>query len=372
MKFVDQTEIWITSGNGGSGMKSFRSGKNAPKMGVDGGDGGRGGHVYLVGNAQLNTLSSLYYKQTYAAKEGEKGGTNGRTGANGEDLFISMPLGTVATDLDNGEKLCEVLEDGEAIIVAEGGKRGLGNQRFLSSTHQAPEEFTYGGPGRIIRLGLELKVIADVGFAGFPNAGKSTLLSCITAAKPKVADYPFTTLVPHLGVVQVNGPYSDQSFVAADIPGLIEGASEGKGLGFEFLKHLERTKVIVYVIDGFSLSKVDPVKAYQSLREELYAYNDGLAARKSVVVITKSDLAEDDYDWVRLKNDFAAINIVTHVVSSVRGDGLEELKRTLYGIVQEEKQHGYFAVNSEEQESDPYLEGYEFVCRAPEDAHLGL
>ncbi|MES2746432.1 MAG: GTPase ObgE, partial [Bdellovibrionota bacterium] len=238
MKFIDQTEIDVRSGDGGDGLVSFRAAKYQPKAGLDGGDGGFGGSVYLVGNAQLNSLSSLYYRRMYAAENGGRGGTNNCTGADGDDLLIRVPVGTIAYDRETGRQVAEILEEGQQIMLAEGGVRGLGNFRFLSSTHQAAEESTAGSPGKELKISLELKLIADVGFAGFPNAGKSTLLSVISSATPKIADYPFTTLTPQLGVVDVpgNSSWDSRSFVAADIPGLIEGASDGKGLGHEFLR----------------------------------------------------------------------------------------------------------------------------------------
>ena len=277
MKFIDEILIRARSGHGGAGLCSFRSAKNAPKLGADGGDGGFGGHVLFKGNSTLNTLSHLYYMKVYAAGDGERGGLNGRTGANGRDCVIEVPVGTIVFNADTDEVMCEVLEDGELVQLAEGGKRGLGNLRYVSSTHQAPEEHTSGGEGIELNLKLELKLIADAGFAGFPNAGKSTLLSTISAAEPKVADYPFTTLEPQLGVVDVSQQTGEwgKSFVAADIPGLIEGASEGKGLGHEFLKHLERTKVIVFVIDAFPFDETTPFEAFNKLKAELRNYGSG-------------------------------------------------------------------------------------------------
>lgn len=370
MKFTDTSEIFVSSGHGGPGLVSFRAAKNAPKLGPDGGDGGFGGNVYLVGTTQLNTLSHLYYRKIYKAENGARGGPNNRTGKNGADVEIPVPLGTVAINVDTGAVICEVLEDGEKIMIAKGGKRGLGNYRFLSSTHQAPEENTPGGPGIEIRLGLELKLIADVGFAGFPNAGKSSLLSRISAARPKIADYPFTTLVPNLGVVDLSDVKDswDKSFVAADIPGLVEGASEGRGLGHEFLKHLERTKVIAYVVDAFSFENPDPMETLIKLQHELKQYSPILAAKKSVVVLTKSDLTPPDFDWSELLNQVRNQVGDALVVSSHTGDGIKELKLYLYGLVQDEKQK----VTVEAGQTPVPDEGFEVVTRATEDDDLGF
>lgn len=339
MKFVDETAIHIRSGKGGRGMVSFKAAKNAPKLGADGGDGGFGGHVYLQGNPQLNTLSGLYYKKLYAAADGAKGGANGRTGKNGEDMVIQVPIGTIAYNKDTGDVVCEILTE-EKVMVAKGGKRGLGNLRYLSPTHQAPEEYTSGGERVEMFLGLELKLLADVGFAGFPNAGKSTLLSAISAARPKVADYPFTTLQPQLGVVDLHdcGGYWDRSFVAADIPGLIEGAHLGRGLGHEFLRHLERTKVIAYVIDPFAWDGLEPIDAYRTLKKELENFGDQLATKRAVLVFTKTDLCWDNFEWEEILDPFVDEDIEILTISSVAQKGIRDLKLKLWDIIQDEKE----------------------------------
>ncbi len=338
MKFVDETEIRVRSGHGGRGMVSFRAAKNAPKLGADGGDGGFGGHVYLRGNNQLNTLSGLYYKRMYAAEDGQKGGSNGRTGKNGADVVIEVPFGTVAYDKDTGELVSEVLGD-DRVLIAKGGKRGLGNLRYLSPTHQAPEESTEGGEGVEIRLGLELKLIADVGFAGFPNAGKSTLLSALSAARPRIADYPFTTLQPQLGVVDLQdcGDYWDRSFVAADIPGLIAGASEGRGLGHEFLRHLERTKVIAYIIDPFSYDDMEPHQALKTLKSELETFSERLANKRALIVLTKKDLASSDFDWHEVLSPLNSFGYEILIISAVAQKGMKELKLKLWDMIFEER-----------------------------------
>ena len=245
MKFIDKIEIWAISGSGGDGMMSFRSARNLPKLGPDGGNGGHGGSVYVVGDNGLNTLAPLRYCKEYRAEDGVRGGSNDCTGRCGEPLRIPVPFGTILYDAVNGDKVGEITPGSGEVLVAQGGARGMGNRAFTSSTHRAPRTTTKGEKGIRRRLRLELKVLADVGLAGMPNAGKSTLLSRLSHAKPKIADYPFTTLHPILGVV--DDRERDRSFVVADIPGLIEGASESKALGFEFLPHLKRTKLIASV-----------------------------------------------------------------------------------------------------------------------------
>lgn len=335
MMFIDQTEIFIRSGKGGRGIVSFRAGKHQPKAGADGGDGGFGGNVYLVGESSLNTLSHLRHRQRYLAEDGEKGGANDRTGRSGEDLYIKVPLGTIAHREDNGELVAEVLAQGQRVLIANGGKRGIGNARFLSSRHQAPEETTPGGPSEEFFLKLELKLLADVGFAGFPNAGKSTLLSVISAAKPKIASYPFTTLTPQLGVVDVDRAdlLSPKSFVAADIPGLIEGASEGKGLGLDFLRHLERTKVVAYILDPFVETELTVQQQYDLLRKELAHYAAELADKKATVVITKMDLADETFDQQAILDFFLPLGLDVSFVSSATGQGILELKRRFFATV---------------------------------------
>ncbi len=339
MKFIDEILIRARSGRGGAGLCSFRSAKNAPKLGADGGDGGFGGHVFFKGNSTLNTLSHLYYMKVYAAGDGERGGPNGRTGANGRDCIIEVPVGTIVYNAETEEVMGEVLEDGELVQLAEGGKRGLGNLRYVSSTHQAPEEHTSGGEGMEFHLKLELKLIADAGFAGFPNAGKSTLLSTISAAQPKVADYPFTTLEPQLGVVDVSEQTGEwgKSFVAADIPGLIEGASEGKGLGHEFLRHLERTKVIVFVIDAFPFDETTPFEAFNKLKSELANYGSELSEKKFLVLLTKLDLAPPEFDWSTLTKPFTDCGLECLKISSLSRSGLGEAKLKIWQIVEKER-----------------------------------
>ena len=337
MKFIDQTQIFVKAGSGGPGIVSFAAAFGAPKLGPDGGNGGNGGSVFLVGTSGLNTLGTLRYKQTYKAEHGGKGGTNGRTGANGEDKLIPVPLGSVVFNHETGDKIAEILKDGEQVRIAQGGWRGFGNASFVSSTHQRPHESTPGKPGEELSIRIELKLLADVGLAGFPNAGKSTLLSRMSSAKPKIAGYPFTTLTPNLGVVDVSDGYDDRSFVIADVPGLIEGAAEGKGLGHAFLKHLERTKVVLHVIDGCDYMEVEPIDALQKLRKELERYSEKLASKRILVAINKIDLLENPEDYDKLAEPIIAAGYETLAISAIKDEGLWPLKKRLYEILAEEK-----------------------------------
>jgi len=338
MKFIDSIEIFVHAGKGGNGLVSFKSAKGKPKLGPDGGDGGTGGSVYLEGTSRLNTLNNLRYRAIYNAEDGVRGGANTRRGRNGEDLIVPVPLGTVAIDKTTGEKLGELLEEGEHLLVAKGGRHGLGNIHWVSSTHQTPEESRPGEPGEDRELELELKLLADVGLAGFPNAGKSTLLSVVSAARPKIADYPFTTLVPNLGVVEVGGPgqYGAQAIVVADVPGLIEGASAGRGLGLQFLKHLERTSLVAYVIDAADYERA-PVEALAILEKELQSFSPELAAKRAVVILNKIDLldAETLAEVRRSIESYGMKDILQ--VSAATVQGIVELKRRLYDLVEVEK-----------------------------------
>lgn len=343
MKFIDSTEIFVASGNGGNGLVSFKTASNKPRLGPDGGDGGHGGDVVMVADPQLNTLSTVRYKSRFIAENGAKGGTSGKTGRSGSDVDIHVPLGTEVYDAVSGRLICEILVPGQREVVAEGGRRGFGNLRFVSSTHQAPDEYVAGQSGREMTLRLELKLLADVGLAGLPNAGKSTLLSVMSAARPKIADYPFTTLEPQLGVVELKerGEFNLQSFVMADIPGLIEGASDGKGLGHEFLRHLERTKVIAYILDSFPIDGSDPVETLKLLMRELHAYDEKLAGRKSIVVINKCDLADGEDGGASrlnvLKETIEGMGFKVFVISAAARIGLVPLKEALYDLVCEER-----------------------------------
>ena len=286
--FVDRVVVNVQAGSGGSGIVSFRREKFVPMGGPDGGDGGRGGDVIVVGDNNLSTLLDYTYRDSWTATAGDHGSGANKTGHAGDDVVMPVPVGTVVRDLDTQERLGEIIEAGERLIVAKGGRGGKGNAFFASSTHQSPREYQPGEDGQTRRLELELKLIADVGLVGQPNAGKSTLLSVISAARPKIADYPFTTLAPNLGVVQLS---DNRTFVVADIPGIIEGAHEGRGLGLQFLRHIERTRLLAFLIP---VDSMDWQAEYDQLRREIASYSSALAEKAHCVVFTKMDLLGDD------------------------------------------------------------------------------
>ena len=320
--FVDQIRIFCRSGHGGAGSRHFLRNKLTAKGGPDGGDGGRGAHIILRGNAQLWTLLHLRYFKNVLADDGENGGGNNSTGKNGKDIIIEVPLGTIARDEETGEQEAEILHDGQEIIWVKGGRGGLGNSNFKTATNQAPE---YAQPGEEGTEGLkilELKVLADVGLVGFPNAGKSTLLSSITAAKPKIADYAFTTLTPQLGMVE----YRDgRSFCIADLPGIIEGAAEGKGLGHRFLRHIERNSILLFLIPADS---PDHKKEFEILRSELEQYNPDMLQKDFVIAVSKSDMLDDELKDA-IKKELP--KKIPHIfISSVTNKGLSELKDLLW------------------------------------------
>ncbi len=319
--FVDYVKIHCRSGKGGAGSKHLFRDKLTSKGGPDGGDGGRGGHVIIRGNAQLWTLLHLKYRKHIKAEHGESGGKQTSTGKSGQDAFVEVPLGTVAKDPETGEVLTEITEDGQEYILLEGGRGGQGNAHFKTATHQTPRFAQPGEDEKEAWRILELKVLADVGLVGFPNAGKSTLLSVITAAKPEIANYPFTTLVPNLGIVSYR---NDRSFIMADIPGIIEGASKGKGLGTRFLRHIERNSLLLFMVPADS---DDIAKEYDILIKELSAYNPELLDKDRLLAITKSDLLDDE-----LKREMEAeMPPVEYVfISSVAQVGLSELKDKIW------------------------------------------
>jgi GTP-binding protein len=326
--FVDYIRVFCRSGKGGAGSRHFARTKFNPKAGPDGGDGGRGGHIILRGNEQLWTLLHLRYHKNILAQDGEKGSKNNCTGKDGEDIIIEVPLGTVAMDEETGETEIEILHHGEEKIWIRGGRGGLGNSNFATPTNQTPD---YAQPGEEGIEGwkyLELKILADVGLVGFPNAGKSTLLSTVSAAKPKIADYAFTTLTPQLGIV----PYRDnKSFCMADLPGIIEGAAEGKGLGHRFLRHIERNSVLLFLIPADS---ADHAKEFAILYNELEQYNPELLQKKMIIAISKSDMLDDE-----LKEAIAATlpKDIPHLfIASVSNQGIVELKDTLWKALTEE------------------------------------
>jgi GTPase len=323
--FIDRAVVRVTAGTGGSGAASFARFKYKPKGGPDGGDGGRGGSVYVRGDANLATLLDYRYRTTWQAERGEHGKGKTQTGASAQDVYLPVPPGTEVRDADSGEPLGEVLRAGDTLRVARGGRGGRGNARFATSTHQAPREWEPGEEGEDRRIELVLKLIADVGLVGEPNAGKSTLLSVISAARPKIADYPFTTLEPNLGVSGLPG---HRSFVVADIPGIIEGAHAGKGLGLRFLQHVERTRVLALLVP---LDAPDPEQVYRRLRQEVAQYSPALAAKPHIVLLTKRDLLPADQPLPTFPAPEAA-GVLS--VSSAAGTGLDELKEFLWKFVE--------------------------------------
>jgi GTPase len=325
---IDRAVVRVVAGTGGSGASSFARFKFKPKGGPDGGDGGHGGSVFVKADPNLATLLDYRYRTVWEAKRGEHGKGKTQTGASAPDIYLPIPPGTVVRDAETGGLIGEVLQAGDTLRVAQGGRGGRGNARFATSTHQAPREWEPGEEGEDRQIELVLKLIADVGLVGEPNAGKSTLLSVVSAAHPKIADYPFTTLEPNLGVVGLSG---HRSFVMADIPGIIEGAHEGKGLGFRFLQHVERTRVLAFLVP---LDSEDPQATYDRLRNEVRQYSEELADKEHLAVLTKTDLQHPGDPLPRLNTPEAAGVLA---ISSASGQGIEELKENLWKFVEETK-----------------------------------
>ena len=329
--FVDRVKIFVKAGDGGRGCVSFRREPYVPKGGPDGGVGGRGGDISLVAVSHQNTLLPLRYHTEFRAERGEHGGPGNRTGAEGNDLLIQVPPGTIATDEQTGALLGEVLRDGDVLRIAKGGRGGRGNKAFLSNSNRAPREAEPGGLGEERWMRLDLKLMAEVGLLGFPNAGKSTLLASISAARPKVGDYPFTTLSPVLGVVEVD----EQTFIAADIPGIIEGAHAGAGLGLQFLRHVERTRVLVHIVDASGLSGRDAVADLRAVREEVRQYAPGLLERPQIVVASKRDAVAELDPLPALAAAAQALGLALFPISAVTGAGVLDLKRAILAVVHE-------------------------------------
>lgn len=334
MKFVDEVSIFVKAGDGGNGMMSFRREKFIEKGGPNGGDGGDGGSVFLEADENLNTLIDYRYTRRFHAKNGEKGGSTECTGAKGDDLILPVPVGTTVIDAATQEVIGDLTKAGQRLMVAQGGWHGLGNTRFKSSTNRAPRQTTPGKPGEQRDLKLELKVLADVGLLGLPNAGKSTFIRSVSAAKPKVADYPFTTLVPNLGVVSV-GRY--KSFVIADIPGLIEGASEGAGLGIRFLKHLARTRLLLHLVDMAPLDQSDPADAAEIIITELEKFSPALAERERWLVLNKADQLLDDEREERMRAVVERLDWKgpVFVISALEREGTEALAQAIMRYMDE-------------------------------------
>jgi GTP-binding protein len=319
--FIDYTEIELMAGRGGKGSVHFRREKYIPKGGPDGGDGGRGGHIIFKADANLHTLQDVRYRRKYKADDGNDGGGSRKTGKNGKDIIVLVPVGTVVRNKKENTFIADLIENGETIIMRKGGMGGKGNIRFKTSTNQAPRIAQSGLPGETGHFIIELKVLADVGLVGLPNAGKSTLLSRISSARPKIADYPFTTLNPNLGIVKY-GDYN--SFVMADIPGLIEGASKGKGLGHQFLKHIERNKVLLYLID---CTDETPYQTFKTLENEILQFNADLDVKPKLICRTKADLeSELSEEWGKFEQEIL-------VISSISGEGLNRLIATLVKMI---------------------------------------
>lgn len=319
--FIDQVKIYVKAGNGGNGCLAFRREKYVPRGGPSGGDGGRGGDVVLVASEHYNTLLHFRFNPEHKAERGRHGEGSNRTGRDGEIIEVPVPVGTIVYDADTGELLHDFTAPRDRFTVAKGGRGGRGNARFATSTHQAPTEHEPGHPGEERRLRLELKLLADVGLVGFPNAGKSTLISRISAARPKIADYPFTTLEPNLGVVS----FDDRTFVVADIPGLIEGAHLGHGLGTQFLRHVERTRLLLHLVDVSEASGRDPVHDYEVILEELASFSETMAHKPMIVVATKMDVAQNPSRVVALEAKAREAAVPFFKISAVTGEGVDAL-----------------------------------------------
>lgn len=318
MSFIDEAKIKVTSGTGGAGMKHFRKEKYVPRGGPDGGDGGRGGSVILVANLHINTLSRFAREHEFTGESGGNGGINNRTGKSADDLRIPVPVGTIVRDAKTLDLIADLSEDGQEIIIAKGGRGGRGNARFVTATNQGTEMVERGEPGEEIELALELRLIADVGIVGVPNAGKSTLLSVITNAKPKIAPYPFTTLEPQLGVVR----FDNSDMVAADIPGLIEGAHLGIGLGHAFLRHVQRTRVLIHLLDG---SGTNPLADFGQINSELALFDEDLAKKPQIVVLNKMDLPEAQAHWESVRTELEKRGFIAMNMSGVTQQGTREV-----------------------------------------------
>jgi GTP-binding protein len=344
MKFIDEALIEIHAGNGGDGMASFRREKYIPKGGPDGGDGGRGGSVYAEADRNINTLVEYRFARIHRAKNGEGGWGSDCYGKGADDIVLPVPVGTVISDAESSELIADLAQHGQRALIARGGKGGIGNIHFKSSTNRAPRQFTRGEPGESRRLKLELKVLADVGLLGLPNAGKSTFIRAVSAARPKVADYPFTTLHPHLGVVRVN---VNRSFVVADIPGLIEGAAEGAGLGHQFLRHLQRTRLLLHIVDLAPMDEgVDPVRDAKAIVEELRKYDQSLFEKPRWMVLNKLDLIANEerearvkafvtgYFGKRRRGRKTAGEPRVFIVSALTGEGCRELTYAVMEFLQ--------------------------------------
>ncbi len=337
MQFIDQVKVYVKAGHGGKGCVSFRREKYVPKGGPNGGDGGRGAHIIFKATKDMNTLLDIKYQQQYRAKKGQNGMGKDMHGKNGKDLVISVPLGTIIKDAESGEFVSDLTKEGQNVIAAKGGRGGLGNAHFKSATRQAPRFAQPGEPGEEKTLVLELKLLADVGLIGLPNAGKSTLISSVSAARPKIADYPFTTLIPILGVVK----YKEyKSFVIADIPGLIEGAHKGLGLGFQFLRHVERTSILLHLVDISETAEGDPADNFEKINRELELYSPELVKKPQTVAGTKLDIKGDGKRLDRLARYCKDKGYDFFPICSITGEGIKKLIAYLGKKVEKHKESG--------------------------------
>lgn len=356
MKFIDEAKIHVKAGDGGNGAASFRREKYIPKGGPDGGDGGRGASIYAVADRNINTLIDYRFARTHRAQRGENGHGSDRYGKGGEDMVLRMPVGTVITDLTTGKVIADLAVDGQKALIAKGGKGGLGNLHFKSSTNRAPRQCTPGEEGEELELALELKVLADVGLLGMPNAGKSTFIRAVSAAKPKVADYPFTTLHPNLGVVRVD---DERSFVIADIPGLIEGAAEGAGLGHQFLRHLARTRLLLHLVDMAPCDEaVSPVHDARAIVEELRKYDEGLYQKPRWLVLNKMDMVAEDERAEQLQqflHDFGWEGR-SFIISALTGEGCKALTYAIMDYLEQNRAPEEIPEESAAGQPDPAVE----------------
>ncbi|OGP64812.1 MAG: GTPase ObgE [Deltaproteobacteria bacterium RBG_13_53_10] len=332
MKFVDEVRIHVKAGDGGNGCVSFRREPFVPRGGPNGGDGGKGGDVILQADGQLSTLLDLTYPKSFRAQRGSHGKGKDQTGKSGDDLIVRVPPGTLILNEETGEILQDLLFDGQRFVVARGGRGGRGNARFATSTNRSPRRAEKGEKGEECRLRLELKVLADVGLVGFPNAGKSSLLSKISSARPKIADYPFTTLIPNLGVVNLEG---HPPFVVADIPGLIEGASQGAGLGLAFLRHVARTRFLIHLLDISEGSSSDPIQGFHALNRELTVFDPSLRTKAQIVALNKVDLPSVRQRAAEVESRFAEMGVRLHRISAKTGEGVEDLMEAAAQKLQE-------------------------------------
>jgi len=355
--FIDEATIQVKAGNGGNGCMAFRREKFVPRGGPSGGDGGKGGDVLMESSERHNTLVHFRFNPEYKAQRGRHGEGSNKTGREGEDVLLKVPVGTVVYDADTGEKVYDFSAPDQRVIIARGGRGGRGNARFATSTHQAPREHEEGRPGEERTFRLELKLLADVGLVGYPNVGKSTLISRISAARPKIADYPFTTLQPNLGVVLVGQGPDEKSFVVADIPGLIEGAHSGAGLGIQFLRHIERTRVLVHLVDVSDGSgRPDPVKDVEVIRGELESFGAGLEKKPVIMVASKIDVANKD-KLAKLKRYCKKQGLELFAISAVTGKGIDELKYAVANKVDAIRSAEHLIPSTESESADIYPSG---------------